>query len=281
MKINIIQFPFHLGRKNVGAGLGPKKYIQAGLRRRLAKQGFDVRTTCVSHNIPFDGEKNAVVRANRLLAKEVRKSIAKKELPLVLSGNCNCSLGVLAGLEAAKLKSGVVWFDAHGDFNTPETTPSGYLDGMPLAIAAGRCYKNARIKIGLRRPLPESLVLLAGVQSMDPLEKIAVARSKINLVPLKKMESLFPKLRRLASKTRNLYLHIDVDVLAKKLAPGVDFRTAGGLSLKDFPPILGQIEKLFSIRAVSITCYNPEKDKQNKTLKSAVTLVQQILHALK
>lgn len=277
MKINLIQFPFHLGRKNVGSAFGPKKYIQAGLPRRLTRKGFHVRTTLVDHHIPFSGEQDAVMQANRILAREVRKSIFKKEIPIVLSANCNCSLGVLAGLQKAKLKTGVVWFDAHGDFNTPKTTPSGYLDGMPLAIATGRCHKNLRLKIGLQKPFPESLVLLAGVQSLDPLEKSAVARSKVGLVTLKKMKSLPLKLRRLASKNRNLYLHIDVDVLAKKLAPGVDFRTQGGMSLASWGPLLQELKRLFNIRAISITCYNPKKDRGNKTLQNALKLIDEIL----
>ncbi|MDZ4224771.1 MAG: arginase family protein, partial [bacterium] len=195
------------------------------------------------------------------------------------------SLGMMAGLKSKK--TGIIWFDSHGDFNTPQTSPSGYFDGMPLAVLTGHCSPRLLKTIGMREPLSVSLVLLVGLQSLDPKEKTALKKSRVGMISLKNIRQkgikkcLLPKLKKLESKVSGIYLHFDIDVLAPKLAPGVDFRCRDGLSLKEARGAFRLIAKHFPVKGVSLTCYNPEKDKQNKTLKSAVLLIRQIVDNLK
>lgn len=102
---------------------------------------------------------------DRLIATETRLAVEAGEFPLVLSGNCNSSVGTISGAGIGNLR--VVWFDAHADFNTPKTTTTGFLDGMGLAIAVGRCWSGLASSIPGFSPLPEANVVLVGIRSTE------------------------------------------------------------------------------------------------------------------
>jgi len=183
MKISLIQVPFDFGfeEDRTGVGLGPVRLLEAGLAKNLSTQGSEVKVLDISQSMDIDSrEANAVVRVNAALAKNVAREVADGAVPVVLAGGCSTCLGVLAGLDIADL--GVIWFDAHADFNTPETTPSGFFDGMPLAIVAGRCYEELRKGIDLMHPIADQRILLLGVRDLDPGEQDNLEASKISVL---------------------------------------------------------------------------------------------------
>src|SRR5262249_19886505 len=149
-------------------------------------------------------------------------------LPLVLSGNCNAAVGVLAGLQPTR--PAVVWFDAHGDYNTPETTVSGFLDGMALAIATGRCWRSLASTVPGFEPSGEDQVALVGARDVDAgeaeiLEKSAVRRIRVAEVRSAGVEAAFgPALAALESRSDSIYLHLDLDVLDPDEAPANPYR---------------------------------------------------------
>ena len=121
-------------------GAGPEHLLKSGLSERLAKRGHESAATSIE--LPTDvffPEIQAAFELDRRLASRVRSAIDEGSFPLILSGNCITSVGTIAGVGAPEL--GVVWLDAHGDFNTPDTTIGGFLDGMALAIVTGRCWQ--------------------------------------------------------------------------------------------------------------------------------------------
>ncbi len=276
MKIIAILVPYHLGRQGIGSAKGPLRYRKKGmLSFATAQETISTKTKNLKNEIAV------IAKVNIDLAKRVQQAVKKSLLPIVVSGNCNTALGMMAGL---RKKTGVIWFDSHGDFNTPETTPSGYFDGMPLAILTGHCHQNLRKKIGLSKPLSESDVLLIGLQSLDPLEKPALKKSAIQVASLAAIRKkgiqkiLLPKIRRLKKRVHTIYLHFDIDTLHPSLAPGVDYRCADGLTLKEVKKAFGLISRHFPISAISLTCYNPDKDIGDKTLKNGVRLLKNICH---
>ncbi|MDO8527321.1 MAG: arginase family protein [Deltaproteobacteria bacterium] len=284
MKINLILVPYHLGRENDDMGKGPLRYLQAGADKKLAslKNEVDIKKIrSASHSKEI---LDAIARVSLPLAQNVKKTIREGKLPFVLAGNCNVCLGMLGGLDTTK--TGIIWFDAHGDINTPETTLSNYFDGMPLAIAHGRCYKSLRKKIGIEPPLPEAHTLMVGLRDLDPGETKHLKTSPITTIPAEKIKKLGvvrameAKIKKFSKHVKSVYLHIDVDVMDLKEAPAVNFPCPGGLTMKEMTEAILLIAKNFHITAVALTNYNPEKEIHNKTLKTGLKLMTTIAKIL-
>ena len=156
MNIRIIKVPYDCGYKDMRQGLAPDYFIKNQLVQILEEDGHQVDISRVDAESIFTMEVATAFELNRLLSREVGSAVSDGAFPLVLAGNCNSCLGNIAGVNPDRL--GVVWFDAHGEFNTPETTLSGFLDGMPLATATGRCWKAVAKTIPEFEPVKESNV---------------------------------------------------------------------------------------------------------------------------
>jgi arginase len=279
MKISLIQVPYHLGQEQVDMGQGPTGYIQAGADRNLIDQGFEVKVETVKRNVPEkDDMLKQIANINSNLAKSVKNAIGKGYFPLVLGGNCNNILGILSGISSPS-KIGIIYFDAHGDYNTPEISISGFFDGMPLAIATGQCYPDLLTQIGNMSPIPESHTMQIGARDLDPKERELLENSEVQVVTTEelkediKMRSLHTALTKLQSKVNEVYLHIDIDVIDPQIAPGVNYRTPNGLSLDDIKTAIMMIGEKFKIKAAALTAYNPDHEKDEKTLQTGLQLL--------
>jgi arginase len=284
MQISLIILPYHYGflEAHSGAGAGPLRYLEAGLEQRLKEQGFAVTTSSVDFEPPSELPA-AVVLAGRLLRQRVEEAQDGPYRPLILGGGCSSCLGVLAALPP---DTGVIWFDAHGDFNTPETTPSGFFDGMPLAVATGHCYTALWYEIATRPPVSDSQVLLVGVRDLDPGEEQNVRQAAIPIVTGRALAEegvravLLPHLHALRDRVSSVYLHFDIDVLDPSLAPGVDFRTPGGLSLETAVAAIRLVGEHFQIAAATLTAYNPDHEEKDRTLQSGLRLIEALAQTL-
>jgi arginase len=148
----------------------------------------------------------------RRLSRTVRAAVDDGALPLIVAGSCNSSLGTVAGVGAADL--GVVWMDAHADFDDPEENISGYFDVMGLAMLTGRGWSGLRSTIPGHEPVPERNVVLAAVRDLDPYQRARMQRSELLVVGDDVDESGFDEaLSELASRASRVYLHIDLDCL--------------------------------------------------------------------
>lgn len=237
----MIAVPYHLGRRAVEVGRGPLVVLEA------------FPQPCVM----VEGE--GVADVNSRLARAVA---AHPRPVLVLAGNCNSCLGTLAGLD----DPGIVWFDAHGDFNTPETTISGALEGMSLAIATGHCYPEL-----MQKPVPEENVVLAATRSLDPLEKVRLDESRIRLASL---DALPREVEALAGRVKTIYLHLDMDVLDPVVSPGVNFTEPGGISPAQLFCALELVIETGKLGAAAIANFNPDRDQESRTLKIIGELIE-------
>lgn len=277
MKINLIQVPYHLGRENVGMGKAPARYLEAGVEQNLVERGFEVKTTTVKLTEPFKDELSAITNINKNLAQTVKQAITDEYFPLVLGGNCNIILGAIAGLSSSDV--GIIWFDAHADFNTPETTQTGYLDGMPLAISTGQFGREILEEIGTNTPIPEANTIIIGANDIDKLEDERLKKSEIQIVYSDEIhkngvaKSLSAKLKNLRTKVQDIYLHLDIDVINKKEAPGVNFDNPEGLSVDEVVQAIKLIRDYFQVKAAALPCYNPDNDEDDKTLKTGLYLI--------
>ncbi len=274
MDIVLIQAPVATGTAQKGMALAPPRYLAAGLAEVLKGQGHTVRTVDTAECVSSTDDLESVVSVNSSIARHVRDAVGSEAVPLILGGACNVCLGAISGLEPRKV--GVVWLDAHGDFNTPETSLSGYFDGMPLAIATGRAYQELRARIGKNESVQDTHTLLVGVRDLDPEEDIALAVSEIQVVTGTDLQergvqgALTPALERLSARVSQVYLHLDIDVLDPSIAPGVNFPTSGGLSLAQLDQILERVASRIPVAAASLTALDPTKDPKDETLRVAM-----------
>jgi len=191
----------------------------------------------------------------------------------VLSGNCNtAAIGSLSGAGPEDL--GVVWFDAHGEFNTPETTTTGFIDGMGLAIAVGHCWKEMAKGVPGFSPIPEENVVMVGVRAVDVAEQERFDASGVTLVgpdaESQGLRSLADALDGLRSRVGRVYVHLDLDVLdAAKVGKANEFATHEGMEVGQLEAALGMVRERFAVAVAGIASYDPSFDTEGRVLRAA------------
>lgn len=273
MQICLIQVPYMIGDDRHGASQGPQRFLEAGADKRLAAAGIAVTVERVERGEPFRDSASASLAVSKRLAGAVRQAIAAGRLPLVLAGSCDVSKGVLSGFDHARC--GVVWIDAHGDFNTPESTISGFFAGMSLAVVTGHGYRNLWAQIGNSAPISEAATVMLGVRELDPLERERLNGSAIRVVHWREgrpQADVGAALDDLAARVTDVYLHIDMDSLDPQVAPGiVDHPVPGGLSLEHMEAAIRGVAGRFRVRAATLATYNPDLDQDDKTLRAGLS----------
>jgi arginase len=212
----------------------------------------------------------------RAIAQTAREVVARGDFPLVLAGVCSSSLGTVAGLGTPP-GLGVVWFDAHGDFNTPETTPTGFFDGMPLAMLTGTGWSALRAGVENLRPLDEANVVLVGARDLDPPEQERLEHSGVRCV--RPGEPLEPALSALAARVHDVYVHVDLDVLDPSEGQANRYRSENGLTADEVASAIGEVARRFTIRAAALTAYEPVYDTGGTVPGAATLIAKQIVGA--
>ena len=187
------------------------------------------------------------------------EAVAAEETPLALLGECTLAPAVVAGVRRRHPDVVLVWLDAHGDLNTPATTPSGFLGGMPFATLLGWCHEGLRTAAGLDPPLPEERAALVGARDLDPGERDAIAGSRLVVAG-----SAAEALERLPADAP-LLVHLDGDVLDPAVAPGVDFPAPGGWSGERLEAETAALASSGRVVAVSVCCGNPRRDPDGRS----------------
>jgi arginase len=277
MDITIIGVPYNLDQPHVGMGKAPKSLLDAGLQERLEKLGCII-TQIVYVAIP-DSDHPSEERLGQMLGclrEAVAEACSTASFPLVLGGDCLTALGTLAGLGRSD-QTAVVWFDAHGDFNTPETTLSGYPGGMPLACAVGRGLDELRVQVGLKSAVAEHNVALLGVRDLDPPEEQVLAGSSVKLLRTDDLQRDPLVLEHMVRELRTvpqLYLHVDIDVLDPVEAPGVDYPATAGMQLAELQESVRHVAGMPNLAALALTAVNPEKDADGRTVNAALSVIE-------
>jgi arginase len=283
MSIQIIQVPYDSGHKGIRTGRGPDYLLQRGVDQILRARGHKVEVRRIESSTPFPTEIGTAFELNRMLAETVRFAIANQMLPIVLAGNCNSCLGTIAGIDSARL--GIVWFDAHGDFNTPETTVSGFLDGMGLAMAAGRCWRSLLGTIPGYKPIPEANIVHVGARDLDAEEEKILKQADVQLVTSKEAEgvgigeAIRTALIELKKRVDRVYLHVDLDVLDTGEARPNHLAVPGGLPVELVEQAIGMVRELFEVCAYSIASFDPDYDKGDRVLQAGVRLLEAFVPA--
>jgi len=284
MRVQVILVPYDSGQKNVRMGRGPESFIQHGLSEVLQQDGHVVEVEHIDLRSSFSAEIGSAFELNRILSSRVRAAVDDKRFPIVLAGNCNCSVGTLAGVGHKEM--GLVWFDGHGDFNTPETTVSGFLDGMALAIATGRCWRKLSAGIPDFYPVAERDVILVGSRDFDQEEKNMLDGSGIVLVSgtyirhMNIVEALKPALGALEPRVKQVHVHIDLDALDPGQTPANHLAPPDGLFPGEMELAIRMIRGRFQISSACIAAYDPECDPHHSTLEAGIKLMRIILREI-
>ncbi|MDA4124938.1 MAG: arginase [Thaumarchaeota archaeon] len=288
MKIGIIGSPVDLGQERRGVDMGPTGIRIARLRERLEALGHtvvdfgNIQTTDMS--MAKLGDERAryledVVRECELVGDKVASCVREKYFPLVLGGDQSTSIGTAAGLAQSITRRGIIWLDAHGDFNTPKTTPSGNVHGMALASILGYGHPKLARLGGISPKALEGNTVLVGGRSFDPLEAKAIARSKMTVFTIREIDELgMKKVMEEAVKVacrgvEGVHLSFDVDVLDPREAPGTGTPVTGGLTYREAHLAMEMLHDSGKVSSAEFVEVNPILDTANHTADLAVELI--------
>ena len=273
VQVCLIRVPYDSGNRGVRMGAGPEKLAAAA--ERLRSGGFEVTQASVEAPPGFRTEIGTTFALHRAVAVEVRAALAGAAFPIILSGNCGSAIGALGGAGAG---TGLVWFDGHGDFNTPETTESGFLDGMALAIATGRCFRPLAASVSGFAPVPERDTCLVGARHFDPAERSALRSSGVGWVRVDSLRergpaaALGPALRQM--RAPQIHVHVDLDVHDPALAPANEFAPPDGLTPVEMQDCVRAIAAEWPIRSATIAAYDPAVDPRGLALEAGLQLIE-------
>ena len=295
-QIQVIGAPQDLGAGRRGVDMGPSALRIARLNSRIVALGRaqrDVGDIPVSIPETHDaGDKTArylpqIVDVCRMICDRVEKAMSEECMPLVLGGDHSVAIGTIAGaashFDRRGERTGVIWVDAHTDMNTPETTPSGNIHGMPLAVSLGfGSPELTDIGVPGQKIYPENTVLI-GIRSIDDTEKALVRESGITVFTMRDIDergmwAVIQEAIHIATRnTTGLHLSFDVDSLDPKLAPGVGTPVSGGLTYREAHLLMESIADSGNLTSLEVVEINPMIDASNTSAEVAVELLMSVL----
>ena len=278
MRVQLIAVPYDSGRRGERMGAGPERLLDAGLARQLAGAGHDVDVHVVEASAGgWPAEIRMAFELAGGVALAVRAAVDADAFPLVLSGNCGpAALGCVAGMRARR----VVWFDAHGDFNTPETTVGGFLDGMALAAVTGRCWRQLTARIPGFEPVDESHVTLVGARDLDALEAAALKASALTRLTVDEVRADLPRTPDGSEPAgAPAYLHFDLDVLDPSEGPINCYAAPGGLRVSEAEGAVRAVGSARQVAAAAVTALDPAADPSGRSVAAAIAMCLAIVAA--
>jgi arginase len=284
MQLAVIAFR-HSVDAHKGADAGPDALLQAGLTDGLCEEGHKVigpfHVELTADEEAAYGAWNRIGFANARLAESISEAMREQAFPLLLESNCYAAIGALAGLRKSAnspLRLGMVWIDAHGDCNTPETTLSGMLSGMPVAIATGLCLHRFRKQAGLDSPIDARDVVMVCVRANDPLEQKLIDQSGMEIVPVTDVKGdccqLDAAMKRLSGAVDLIYVHFDIDALDRSELALTRLAEPDGPSTAELTAAVKRIMNFPKIGAFGIADINPERDIDGKIVQSAIAVIR-------
>lgn len=291
-RVRIIGFPIDLGADRRGVDMGPSALRIADIDRRLESLGYTVidegdipiRTIEVSEiHDPRLKYLPEIAEMSSVLGTRVKAVLDDGDFPLVLGGDHSMSVGSLAGIGAHCREQGktlgVIWIDAHADMNTAETTPSGNIHGMPVAVAMGHGHPSLTSLLGEGPKLDPANLAIVGLRSIDPGERRLIkelgvaAYTMFDIDRLGMVEIASRVLEDMARRVDHLHISFDCDGVDPSVAPGVGTPVPGGLSFRETHFFMEMISEVDAFASLEVAEVNPILDERNKTAEFASDVV--------
>ena len=303
--VELVGVPMDLGGDRRGVDMGPSGIRYAGLANKLAYVGYRVRdrgnirvadpdegrathtyekidrvgpapsARAQAHNVA------EIVRASEELARAVEEIVRAGSIPVVLGGDHSIAMGTIAGLDRAGKRAGVIWIDAHGDINTPETSPSGNVHGMPFAVALG--LAGAPFPASLRGTTDGKHGVLVAIREIDAGERDNIARAGVTTITMADIdrtgmaEAMKRAIAIAGQAPGGIHVSLDMDALDPREAPGVGTPVRGGLTYREAQLAMEMLAASGKLRSIEIAEVNPILDSNNATASLAVELVASAL----
>ncbi len=294
--IGIIGVPVDLGAGRRGVDMGPSAIRIADLEKRLEHLGHhvqdygDVNVTIAETQEVGSTKlryKRSILQANRDLMKLVEKVLGEGRIPLVLGGDHSIAIGSVAGSSNFHARQGeslgLIWFDAHGDSNTPQTTPSGNIHGMSLAIALGHGDRDL-VRLGGRAPkIHARNCVLIGIRDLDTGERDFLKKSGVTVFTMRDLDErgmrdvLDEGIRTASDGTAGVHLSFDLDVIDPEEAPGTGTPVWGGISYREAHLAMEMVHDRAHVVSADLVEVNPVLDTQNQTGVFAAELASSLL----
>ncbi|HEX9637410.1 MAG TPA: arginase [Acidobacteriota bacterium] len=292
MQVEIIGVPLDLGAGRRGVDMGPSALRIAGIQRRLAELGHNVHDlgdlpvpapeglTIERANLRYLPEIGATCSA---LAQAVERACQAGHFPLVLGGDHSIAIGTVAGVSSFRHrrgeKLGLLWFDAHGDMNNPESTPSGNIHGMPFAVCIGDGAQELTRIFAAGAAIDPRCAVLIGARSLDRRERELVKKSGIHVYTMREIDErhigqvVGEAIEIASAETDALHVSFDMDCLDPSFAPGVGTPVAGGLSYREAHLAMELLADSGRVHSLEIVEVNPVLDVRNQTAELAAELI--------
>lgn len=293
-EIAVIGVPMDLGQTRRGVDMGPSAIRYAGIIERLQKLGYIVHDLGNIHvprskNGTVENKEqklrnlNEVAQVNEELAKKVDEQVTLGRFPLVLGGDHSIAIGTIAGVSKHYKNLGVIWYDAHGDINTEETTPSGNIHGMPLAVSLGLGHERLTNILNQKPKIKPENVVLIGIRDLDEGEKQLLRQLKIKVYTMHEIDRLgMPQVMEetiayLKKRTDGVHVSFDLDGIDPKDSPGVGTPVVGGLTYRESHLALEMLSEADIVTSAEFVEVNPMLDERSKTANLTVALAGSLL----
>ena len=292
MRIRIIGAPIDLGADRRGVDIGPRAIRYAGLRDQLLHLGHSINDIG-DINIPLpEGQPmgnprlkylEPIVQAAEELAQTVTEAFEKQEFPLILGGDHSISLGSVSGVAHAHKNVGVIWIDAHADFNIEDSTPSGNIHGMILAALAGLGDRRLTHLGGWAPKIDKDRIVIVGARALDTSEQALLREHNIHVFTMSDIDrrgiaTIIQHSIEIAGRDEApIHLSLDMDSIDPREAPGVGTPVRGGLSYREAHfamEMIAESQRMISMDAVEV---NSILDRENTTAQLAVELISSAL----
>lgn len=278
LSIDLVTVPYDSGRRGFRMGAGPQALVRLGLVQTMRAAGHDIELVPVEATGAAGDELATALDLAGKVARVTRASRAAGRFPLTLSGSCFSTVGAYASV--ADDGAGVLWLDAHADLNTPDTSTSGFVDGMSAATLVGWCHVD-RTREFLPAHLPEARLLLSGARDIDAPESTALQGSAVRVLTPDDARNAATRAAALGAFTagaNSVYVHVDADVLdPESVGRANTYASPGGLSVQDVIALIDAAGTRAGIAGMTVSAYDPAEDTDGAVGRALLDI---IAHAL-
>ena len=290
--ISVIGVPMDLGQGRRGVDMGASAIRYAGLKERIEQLGYTVKDqgnihvpTAETHTINNQKLKYLpeVVQVSEDLAAKVAEVVKQGDFPIILGGDHSIAIGSLAGVSQHYKNLGVIWFDAHGDFNTEDTTPSGNIHGMPLAVSVGIGNQQLVNVAGFTPKVKPEHIVIVGARSIDSDERRLLKENNVTVYTMHEIDKMGigkvmeEAIRIAGTGTDGIHLSLDLDSIDPDMCPGVGTPVLGGVTYREGHLAMEMLYQSGRVVSCDLVEVNPILDEGNRTARTAVALACSLL----